>query len=213
MNEIGVQEFIGLIAAVSAAIADVRDELNRLDSVLGDGDHGTSLSTAFADAAQKAAALDQPTLFSVLNTTAQSLMNRMGGASGALFGTLFLRAAITAKDKMRLSQEDMNILWRAALDGVTARGKAQPGDKTMIDALKPAVDAFAVGTTLDDAFERAAVAATEGAQATAAMVARHGRAKFVGERSLGHVDAGARSVAVMFAAMNRYWMENQHGET
>ncbi len=212
MNEIGVQELTGMIAAISAAIAEARDELNRLDSALGDGDHGTSLSVAFADAAAKAAALDPPTPSGILSATAQSLMNRMGGASGALYGTLFLRAGMTARDKTRLSHEDMKTLWRAALDGVIARGKAQPGDKTMIDALQPAVDAFAAGATLDESFERAAEAAAEGAQATAKMVARHGRAKFVGERSLGHVDAGARSIAMMFAAINAYWKENQHGE-
>lgn len=213
MNEIGVRELTGMIAAISAAITESRDELNRLDSALGDGDHGTSLSVAFADAADKVAALDQPTPTSILSATAQSLMNRMGGASGALYGTLFLRAGMTAKDKTTLSHADMKALWRAALVGVMARGKAQPGDKTMIDALQPAVDAFEGGATLDESFEQAATAAADGAQATANMVAQHGRARFVGERALGHVDAGARSIAVMFAAMNAYWKENQHGET
>jgi len=212
MTEIGVQELTGMVAAISAAITEARDELNRLDSALGDGDHGTSLSVAFADAAAKVAALDQPTPTSILSATAQSLMNRMGGASGALYGTLLLRAGMTAKDKKQLTHEDMKTLWRAALDGVIARGKAQPGDKTMIDALQPAVDAFAAGASLDESFEHAAAAAGEGAQATANMVAQHGRARFVGERALGHVDAGARSIAVMFAAMNAYWKESQHGE-
>jgi dihydroxyacetone kinase-like protein len=202
-----------MIAAISAAIAEARDELNRLDSTLGDGDHGTSLSVAYADAAAKVAALDQPTLSGVLSVTAQSLMNRMGGASGALYGTLFLRAGMAAKDKATLSHADMKALWRAALVGVIARGKAQPGDKTMIDALQPAVDAFAAGATLDESFERAAAAAAEGAQATAKMVAQHGRAKFVGVRALGHVDAGARSIAVTFATLDAYWKESQHGET
>lgn len=201
-----------MITTISAAIADARDELNRLDSALGDGDHGTSLSVAFADAATKVVALDQPTPSGILSATAQSLMNRMGGASGALYGTLFLRAGVTAKDKARLTHEDTKMLWRAALDGVIARGKAQPGDKTMVDALQPAVDAFVRGTTLDESFESAAAAAATGAQTTANMIAQHGRAKFVGERALGHVDAGAHSVAVMFAAMNTYWEESQHGE-
>ncbi len=212
MNEFGVDEFIGMIAAISASITNARDELNRLDSALGDGDHGTSLSVAFEDAAAKIAALERPTPSSVLSTTAQSLMNRMGGASGALYGTLFLRAGMTTKEKVRLSKADMSIFWRAALDGVLARGKAQPGDKTMIDALQPAVDAFATGITLGESFERAAEAAEAGAQATLKMVAQHGRAKFVGERSLGHVDAGARSIAIMFMAMNDYWKESSHDE-
>lgn len=212
MSEIGVLELTGMIAAISAAIAEARDELNRLDSALGDGDHGTSLSIAFADATAKVAALDQPTPSDILSATAQSLMNRMGGASGALYGTLFLRAGMAAKDKPQLTLEDVKVLWREALAGVIARGKAQSGDKTMIDALQPAVDAFAAGTTLDEAFEQAAAAAGTGAQATANMVAQHGRARFVGERSLGHIDAGARSIAILFGAINAYWKESQHGE-
>jgi dihydroxyacetone kinase len=92
------------------------------------------------------------------------------------------------------------------------RGKAQPGDKTMVDALHAAVQAFAEGDSLTDSFERAAAAASEGAEHTAKMVARHGRAKFAGERAFGHVDAGARSIAVMFAAMSAYWKEIEHGE-
>jgi dihydroxyacetone kinase-like protein len=120
---------------------------------------------------------------------------------------------MTAKDKARLTHADAKALWRAGLDGVMARGKAQPGDKTMIDALQPAVEAFAAGATLDESFGRAAEAAATGAQETAKLIAQHGRAKFVGERALGHVDAGARSIAVMFMAMNRYWKEHSHGET
>jgi dihydroxyacetone kinase-like protein len=106
----------------------------------------------------------------------------------------------------------MKTLWQAALDGVMQRGKAQPGDKTMVDALFPAVQAFAEGSDLTESFERAAAAASEGAERTSSMVAKHGRAKFAGERALGHVDAGARSIAVMFAAMNEYWKEVQDGE-
>lgn len=212
MTEIGVQELTGMISAISDAIAKARDELNRLDSALGDGDHGTSLSVAFADAAAKVTALELPTPTNILSATAQSLMNRMGGASGALYGTLFLRAGMTTKGKAKLSHDDMKALWRAALDGVTARGKAQPGDKTMIDALQPAVEAFAASASLAESFERAAAAADGGAQATTKMIAQHGRAKFVGERSIGHIDSGARSIAVMFTAMNAYWKEFQHGE-
>jgi phosphoenolpyruvate---glycerone phosphotransferase subunit DhaL len=180
---------------------------------LGDGDHGTSLSAAFAEAAARVTALGQSTPSAVLQTTAQALMNRMGGASGALYGTLFLRAGAAAKDKVTLRHGDLKALWRAGLEGVIQRGKAQVGDKTMIDALQPAVLAFAGGADIGDSFERAAAAADTGAQGTAALVAQHGRARFVGERAVGHVDAGARSIALMFGAMNLYWRDIQHGET
>jgi dihydroxyacetone kinase-like protein len=198
--------------AVNTAIGEAKDELNRLDSALGDGDHGTSLGVAFADAVTRVAALEPPTPASVLQTTAQSLMNRMGGASGALYGTMFLRASEVAKDKAALSHEDMKLLWQAALEGVMQRGKAQPGDKTMVDALYPAVRAFSKADSLADSFERAVVAASDGAAQTARMVAKHGRAKFAGERAVGHVDSGARSIAVMFAAMNVYWKEVEDGK-
>jgi dihydroxyacetone kinase-like protein len=212
MTEVSADQLGGMTAAISAAIHEATDELNRLDSALGDGDHGTSLSAAFADAVSKIAALQQPTPAQILQTVAQSLMNRMGGASGALYGTLFLRAGNAVKDKPALSHDDLKALWQAALEGVMQRGKAQPGDKTMIDALQPAAQAFAEAATLRDSFERAAAAADKGALGTAAMVARQGRAKFAGERAVGHVDAGARSIAVMCAAMNAYWKDSQHDQ-
>ena len=211
MTEITTDQLRGMIAAISVTITGSNDELNRLDSALGDGDHGTSLSTAFADAVAKIETLEKPTPSEVLRITGQSLMNRMGGASGALYGTLFLRAGTDVTDRTILTHSDLKALWQAALDGVIQRGKAQAGDKTMIDALQPAVLAFDQGTTMSDSFEQAAVAAAEGAQKTSAMVAKHGRAKFAGKRSLGLIDAGARSVALMFAAMNSYWKDNQHG--
>jgi dihydroxyacetone kinase-like protein len=212
MNGVTAEHLIGLITSISASMSAAKNELNRLDSALGDGDHGTSLSVAFADAVTRIAVFEQPKPQDILFTTMESLMNRMGGASGALYGTMFLRAGGTSKDKVALNHEDMKMLWRRALEGVMQRGKAQPGEKTMVDALYPAVQAFAEGETLAESFERAAQAAAEGAAQTAKMVARHGRAKFAGERAVGHIDAGARSIAVMFAAMNDYWKEVEHGE-
>jgi dihydroxyacetone kinase-like protein len=213
MRELDAAFLVGMIEAISQAITAAREELNALDSALGDGDHGTSLSAAYADAAEKVAILVSPSPAAVLETTARSLMNRMGGASGALYGTLFLRASMTAKEKTVLSLDDMKLSWQAALNGVKDRGKAQPGDKTMIDALQPAVEAFTASGTMDEGFEAAANAATAGAQNTSSMIAKYGRAKFTGERSIGHIDAGARSIAVMYSAMNRYWKEQRDGET
>jgi dihydroxyacetone kinase-like protein len=213
MSEVNAEMLRQMLTAISAAINLAKEELNHLDSALGDGDHGTSLSTAFADAVSKVSALEKPIPADILRITGQSLMNRMGGASGALYGTLFLRASGAVKDKQTLTDDDLKKVWQEALEGVMQRGKAQPGDKTMIDALQPAVQSFAGANNLGQAFDQAALAAFAGAESTAGMIARHGRAKFAGERSLGHIDAGARSIAVMFAAINAYWKETQHGET
>jgi len=132
-------------------------------------------------------------------------MNGMGGSSGALYGTLFLRASQAVAEVSALSTQDLARMWAAGLDGVQQRGKAQPGDKTMVDALAPAAEALAraadEGLAPPEALARAAQAAQDGTQRTAELSAQHGRAKFTGARSRGHVDAGAASVALMLEAM------------
>ncbi|MBK8023874.1 MAG: dihydroxyacetone kinase subunit L [Chloroflexi bacterium] len=203
--------FVGLIQALYEAMQAARGELNALDSALGDGDHGEALAAAFADAAEKAANLSEPTPATVLQVTSQSLLNRMGGASGALYGTLFLRMSLAVKDRPEVALEDWRSALSAGLAGVQARGKASPGDKTMVDALAPAVAAFVNTSDLGAVFAAAANAAENGASATAGMVAKFGRAKFAGERAIGHVDAGARSVAILFVTLHEFW-EGQHGE-
>ena len=133
-------------------------------------------------------------------------MNGMGGASGALFGTLFLKGVGPARGKPALSKADLDEMFSAGLDGVMQRGKADIGDKTMVDALRPAVERFAARTDFADAWTAAAEAARSGAESTVDMVARHGRAKFLGERGIGHQDAGATTIALMFEAI-RDWQE------
>lgn len=197
--------FVALIKAIYEAVNATQAELNALDSALGDGDHGGALATAFAEAADKTAALDQPTPSAVLATTAQALLNRMGGASGALYGTMFLRMSTALNDYTAADYAAWSAALTAGAAGVQARGKAAVGDKTLVDALVPAVAAFAQADNLGDAFAQAAAAAHAGAQETAAMIAKFGRAKFVGERAIGHVDAGARSMAVVFEALHRFW--------
>jgi dihydroxyacetone kinase-like protein len=203
-----------IIHTISELYDQKRAELNALDLELGDGDHGTALSIAFTYAAEQVAQLANPTPADVLKLTATTLMNRMGGSSGALYGTLFLRASITVKDKLELTGADMAAMWQAGLDGVMQRGGAQVGDKTMVDALAPAVIAFndviAQGRPASEAYEAAAAAAQYGAVHTADLAAKHGRAKFIGERSVGHLDAGAVSVALLFEALRSYW--RAHGK-
>ncbi|MCB9450971.1 MAG: dihydroxyacetone kinase subunit L [Anaerolineaceae bacterium] len=205
----------GMITAISATIAENVSMLNALDSALGDGDHGTTISGGFAAAAEQTASAASP--FDVLRLTGMTLMNRMGGSSGALFGTLFVQAAMTVKDVETLTLQQFAAMWQAGNDGVMKRGKAAPGDKTMVDALSPAVAALrqsvAQGETMEQALRAAAAAAAQGANATTEMTARHGRAQYVGERAVGHMDAGAQSVALMFSAMHDYWKGKDDGKT
>jgi dihydroxyacetone kinase-like protein len=205
-------DFVSLIGVIHHALEAAQSELNALDSALGDGDHGGALAVAFGDAAEKARALPTPTPSSVLQTASQSLLNRMGGASGALYGTLFLRMSIALRDCDTASLPDWQVALQAGLVGVTARGKAAPGDKTMVDALAPAVAALVAAGDFASAFAAAATAAQAGAEQTVNMVAKFGRAKFAGERAIGHVDAGARSMAILFGAINTFWQEREHGE-
>ena len=185
---------------MAARVSAERDLLNRLDAALGDGDHGSSVSKALGMAARDIAALDEITAQGVWLTAAKALMNGMGGASGALFGTFFLRGAGKLRGLDTVSKADMAAALQAGLDGVQARGKAQIGDKTMVDALAPAVAAFADADGMESAWRDAADAAERGAESTRGLVARQGRAKYLGERAIGHRDPGATTIALMFAA-------------
>lgn len=208
------EDLRGMLGEISQTIGAQRDLLNSLDAALGDGDHGTGISAGFEAAVAAVQAAESPT--DVLRLAASTLMNRMGGSSGALYGTLFLRAAAVVKDQAVLTPEIFARMWQAGAEGVAQRGKAQRGDKTMLDALLPAVDTLqhyvVSGHSLQDALAASAEAATQGAQATTAMQAKHGRARYVGERSIGQLDAGAQSVALMFQAMYDYWKGKQDGE-
>ncbi|MCY4019060.1 MAG: dihydroxyacetone kinase subunit DhaL [Chloroflexi bacterium] len=213
MSEIGSDNLKAMLRAIAGRIADSRDQLNRLDAALGDGDHGASISAAFAKAVAEVADLPDPQPSEIWLTTAQSLMNGMGGASGALFGTLFLKGVAAIRGKERLVKADLNQLWAASLAGVKARGKAEIGDKTMVDALEPAVLAFAANDDAADAWQAAAEAARNGAESTRALIARQGRAKYLGERGIGHQDPGATTIALMFEALDSYWREMTNGKT
>ncbi|MEO1286392.1 MAG: dihydroxyacetone kinase subunit DhaL [Chloroflexota bacterium] len=203
--EINSQQLHTMIKQVAETIAKHQRELNTLDSALGDGDHGTGISTAFSAAVDDLDELENPDVMTVLKTTASALMNRMGGASGALYGTFFLKAALSAKGKSSLNKDDVDALLQAGLEGVKQRGKSDVGDKTMIDALSPAVLAFVDADDLASGWQSASQAAKTGANSTIDLVAKHGRAKFAGERSKGHMDAGAKSIALMFEAIHDYW--------
>jgi dihydroxyacetone kinase-like protein len=185
-------------------IAQERDHLTELDSAIGDADHGTNLDRGMKAAV---AALDElgpagagPTFTKV----GMTLVSTVGGASGPLYGTLFLRMGTTLGDLPAVPPEQVGAALRAGLEGVVARGKAQAEDKTMYDALAPAVDALEDalkdGLPIGEALGRASAAAASGRDATIPMLARKGRASYLGERSVGHQDPGATSVALLVAA-------------
>jgi phosphoenolpyruvate---glycerone phosphotransferase subunit DhaL len=188
----------------AALVSENKDHLTELDAAIGDADHGSNLDRGMTAAV---AALDElgPTaagpMFSKVGMT---LVSTVGGASGPLFGTLFLRMGTSLGDTDSVDAAGLAAALRAGLDGVEARGKAQPGDKTMYDALAPAVDALdkavAEGADLGEGLGRARDAAVQGRDATIPMLARKGRASYLGERSVGHQDPGATSVALLLEA-------------
>ncbi len=205
---IGPAELAAMIEAVAQRVSTEREALNRLDAALGDGDHGTSISAAFTAAIEAIAALDQPSASDIWLAAAKALMNRMGGASGAIFGSFFLKGVAVIRGKDRLTKRDMDAVLTAGLQGVRARGKAQVGDKTMVDALAPAVAAFARTDDFTAGWRCAAEAAGDGADSTRELIARRGRAKYLGERASGHIDPGAMTIAIFFAAIDDWWTEN-----
>jgi dihydroxyacetone kinase-like protein len=185
-------------------VADHKTLLTDLDSAIGDADHGINMDRGMT-AVLVALDGDAPGRPSELfKRTGMTLVSAVGGASGPLYGTAFLRMSTAVGDAETLDGGDFAKVLRAALDGVTARGKAEAGDKTMIDALAPAVAAFeetvAAGQPLSEALDQAVRAAEQGLAATIPMVARKGRASYLGERSAGHQDPGATSVTLLFAA-------------
>ena len=181
----------------AATIAKNKEYLTRLDSAIGDADHGINLDRGMRAALAKLDGESGNDVGNLLKTVGMTLVSTVGGAGGPLYGTLFMQMGTAASGKEELAPEDWAAALEAAITGVQARGKAEPGDKTMVDALLPARDALraalAGGTPLNEALRRSAGAAEEGMKATIPLVARKGRASYLGERSAGHQDPGATS--------------------
>jgi dihydroxyacetone kinase-like protein len=189
------------LRAFADAVTENADELTALDSAIGDADHGANMRRGMTAVVGKLDAAPDAPPATLLKTAGMTLVSTVGGASGPLYGTLFLRMATAAGDRAELDAGAFAAALRAGLEGVLARGKAQLGDKTMVDALTPAVDALdaalADGAGLGDGLRAAAAAAEKGAEDTVPLVARKGRASYLGERSAGHRDPGATSTALL----------------
>ncbi|GAA2348133.1 dihydroxyacetone kinase subunit DhaL [Saccharopolyspora halophila] len=198
------KDVIAALRAGAAVVAEHRDELIQLDREIGDADHGENMERGFRAVVDKLDTSAPETPGAALKLAATVLISTVGGASGPLYGTALLRAASAAGDAEELDATAVAKLLRAGVDGVVARGKAELGDKTMIDALSPAADAAgSVAESEADgvkALAAGAEAAHEGARNTEPMVARKGRASYLGDRSAGHVDPGARSTALLLSA-------------
>ncbi len=196
---------IRFIETVAARVKDQRDYLTELDAAIGDADHGVNLDRGFSVVLTRLPGLAETDIGTILKTVGTTLVSTVGGASGPLYGTAFLRAGMVTAGCRTLGPAEVAAALTAALEGIQTRGKATRGEKTMIDAIAPLVDAFqaalAAGDDLVPAMRQAVQACEAGMRATIPMLATKGRASYLGERSIGHQDPGATSAYLMARAM------------
>ena len=200
------QATINIVREMAAAMEEHRRYLTKLDSEIGDGDHGTNMHRGFQTALERLEDAEPSTPADVIKTVSTALISKVGGAAGPLYGTAFLRASTTLADEEEVSPEDVAAAIEAALAGVKQRGKAEAGDKTMVDALEPAAEAAkdaASEGSVAAVFRAASAAAAEGAEATVELAARRGRASYMGQRAVGHKDPGAASTHLLLDAAAR----------
>ncbi len=201
---VSTDDLLAWIRLFARLVEENRDALTELDAAIGDADHGANMhrGTTAALAAVDGAAPASPG--ALAKKVGMTLVSTVGGASGPLYGTFFLRVGTALGDASTATPAEVVTALRAGVEGVVARGRAEAGDKTMVDALTPAVaaaeEALAAGRTWAEALSAAAEAAARGRDATTALVARKGRASYLGERSAGHQDPGATSAALLRAA-------------
>jgi dihydroxyacetone kinase-like protein len=209
---VAYDEVVAWLKVYAAQLAENKAYLTELDSAIGDADHGINMDRGFQAVLEKLDSATPGDIGALFKTVGMTLVSKVGGAGGPLYGTLFLQMGAATAGKDRIAPED----WSAALDeavaGVVARGKAEPGDKTMLDALIPGRDAYAAaladGADLPAALRRSADAAEEGMRATIPLVARKGRASYLGERSAGHQDPGATSSALLLRTVADTWADD-----
>jgi phosphoenolpyruvate---glycerone phosphotransferase subunit DhaL len=202
---ITTEDTLRWLKQLAQALHENRDYLTQLDSPIGDADHGINMDRGFKAVTEKLPAMASMDIGSILKTVGTTLVSTVGGASGPLYGTAFLRAGMATSGKLELYEADFAGMLEAALEGVKARGKAQPGEKTMVDALTPALaaakEAEAQNLGLSQMLRRASDAAEAGMKATIPLLATKGRASYLGERSIGHQDPGATSSWLMLKTL------------
>jgi len=201
------------IRAYAQVIADNEDYLTELDSPIGDADHGANMHRGFKAVLDKLPANEDKDIGKILMGVGMALLSKVGGAGGPLYSTVFIQMGKSIDGKMEFELADWANALEAATQGVVRLGKASPGDKTMVDALTPAVEALKEaseqGLTLGEGLEKSAKAAEEGMIATIPLVARKGRASYLGERSAGHQDPGATSTFLLLDTAVKVWAKSQ----
>jgi phosphoenolpyruvate---glycerone phosphotransferase subunit DhaL len=209
MSEADLADVEAVVRTIATVAVDNEKYFGDLDAVVGDGDFGYSMARGFELVLQGWDDFDRTDIGTFLKKVAVVITSRIGGTSGPIWGTAFLRAGAAAGTAQVLSPGQVVEMMRAAIGGIKARGKSDIGDKTLLDALEPAVDtieaAVLEGGTAAPVLRAAAATARERAEATRSMIAKRGRAAYTGERSIGTLDAGAVAVAVMFEALADQW--------
>ncbi len=198
-------QIVSWLERLAMVLSENKEYLTQLDSAIGDADHGINMKRGMDRVMEKLPSVADKDIGNILKTVGMTLISSVGGASGPLYGTFFMRGGMAAAAKEELTAEDLLEVLQAGLDGIVQRGRAQPGDKTMVDAWLPALAAYRAA--LDEGGDeraalRAAVAGAEqGMEETIPMQARKGRASYLGERSIGHQDPGATSSYLMLKAL------------
>jgi dihydroxyacetone kinase-like protein len=197
------------IKACANILGENRDYLTQLDAAIGDADHGANMDRGFKAVIGKVPEMADKDIGTAFKTVGMTLLSTVGGAGGPLYGTFFIQAGMKTAGKMELTLEDWTAAMEAALAGIIMRGKAELGDKTMVDALTPALEALkqAVQENLPmhQALQNSAEAARAGMEGTTPLVARKGRASYLGERSAGHQDPGATSSYLILKTAAEIW--------
>ncbi len=200
------EQIVKWLQAIGHVMEANKEFLTQLDAAIGDADHGINMERGFKKVNNQLSAVVDKDIGSILKSTGMALISSVGGASGPLYGTLFLRAGTAASGKHELNTTELADVLKDGLLGVIERGKAQVGDKTMVDALTPAVEAFEQaaedGVGIAEALGQTVAAAEQGMKDTIPLIARKGRASYLGERSIGHQDPGATSVYLILKALH-----------
>ncbi|MBC3804760.1 dihydroxyacetone kinase subunit L [Acetobacterium fimetarium] len=199
-------EVLDFIRIYADKMAEHRQELTDLDQAIGDGDHGINMSRGFKAVMEKLPTVEDKSIDEILKSVGMTLVSTVGGASGPLYGTAFMKAGMATKGKEALADEDVIKALDEAVGGIQFRGKAEKGEKTILDSMIPAIDAIKAcineGKTMEAALIEAEKAAWAGVEYTKTIIATKGRASYLGERSIGHQDPGATSMAYAFQALN-----------
>jgi dihydroxyacetone kinase-like protein len=198
-------KLIAWLEKLSGVMKDNRDLLTELDAAIGDADHGINMDRGFGKVLEKLSTVKEKDLGTILKTVGITLMSSVGGASGPLYGTFFIKAGMALAGKEEIDASGLVSFLEAGVEGIHQRGRAERGDKTMVDVWSPVLDtiktALASGASMKDALARAVAAAEKGVQDTIPLQARKGRASYLGERSIGHRDPGAVSSFLIIRAL------------